>query len=240
MQKIVVLGTGGTIAGVPDEAAQGDGRYRAGVMPVQKLTEEVTRWAPEYTATVLTEQVAQMDSKDMDHATWARLAARARHWLSDPQVQGVVVTHGTDTLEETAFFLHLALPAALLEAKPVVLTCAMRPAGSAQSDGPQNLLDALNLVRGGAARGVLAVCAGVIHGALDVRKVHPFRLDAFSSGDAGPIGRLEAGMLRQFRNWPAGGCAAPPELPEEPARWPRVEIVMSHAGAGASDRKSVV
>ena len=136
------------------------------------------------------EQVAQLDSKDMDFATWRALAGRVARHLARPEVAAIVVTHGTDTLEETAYFLQRVLA----PAKPVVLTAAMRPATSRLADGPQNLADASpsRWPRAG-ARGVVVVVAGTVHSALDVRKVHPYRLDAFGSGDAGPIARVEEG-----------------------------------------------
>ncbi len=96
----------------------------------------------------------------------------------------------------------------LAPAKPVVITCAMRPATALAPDGPQNLVDAFTVARLPGARGVMAVCAGVVHGAAEVRKVHTYRLDAFGSGDAGPLGYVEAGRVRQLRAWPPGGGRA--------------------------------
>jgi len=170
----------------------------------------------------------------MTFAVWAKLAARVSHFLAQPDVQGIVITHGTDTLEETAFFLQ----ALLAPAKPVVLTCAMRPATALVPDGPQNLLDAVAVARHAGAQGVVAVCAGVIHGAADVQKVHTYKLDPFSSGDAGPIGYVEEGQLRLLRNWPqaqAGRAqAAAKSIAGLAGAVPRVEIIMNHAGAGGA------
>jgi L-asparaginase len=173
-----------------------------------------------------------VDSKDMTFEIWRDLAQRCSHWLAQPDVAGVVVTHGTDTLEETAFLLQ----AVLAPAKPVVLTCAMRPATALAPDGPQNLLDAVSLAAWPGARGVVAVCAGTIHGARDVAKRHPYRLDAFGSGDAGPIGYVEERRVRLLRDWPELVGNAPAQLRKfvQAKRWPRVEIVMSHAGAGGA------
>jgi L-asparaginase len=176
------------------------------------------------------EQVAQLDSKDMTLQAWQRLAQRVAHHAERPEVCGIVVTHGTDTLEETAYFLQRALA----PAKPVVLTAAMRPATALQPDGPQNLLDAVTLARLPGARGVLVVLAGRAHDAADVRKVHSYRIDAFDSGDAGPVAAIEEGRVRLYRAWPAGEPAvARAALDIELQRWPRVEIVLSHAGVGA-------
>jgi L-asparaginase len=222
--QIVVLGTGGTIAGRAASASDNVG-YRAGEVPVDELLQGITVPA---SLRVHAEQVAQIDSKDMDFAVWATLAGRCAHWLAQDEVGGIVITHGTDTMEETAFFLHCVLA----PAKPVVLTGAMRPATSAAPDGPQNLADAIVVAADPQARGVCVAVAGSVHGAPDVQKEHSYRTDAFSSGDAGPLAYVEEGRLRVLRPWPAAdGNLAPSELPR-PATWPRVEIVMNHAGAG--------
>jgi L-asparaginase len=142
-------------------------------------------------------------------------------------VQAVVVTHGTDTMEETAYFLQRTLA----PAKPVVLTGAMRPATSSESDGPRNLADAVVVATQSAHGGVVVVFAGEVHAATDVRKVHPLRLDAFASGDAGPLGRVEAGRLRPVRPWPGSAGLDLAALPAAAADWPFVAIVASGAGA---------
>ena len=221
--KIVVLGTGGTIAGTSVDAADNVG-YTAAQLEVSSLVRAVPPLAD---VPLEAEQVAQVDSKDMSHAVWRALALRCAHHLACPEVAGVVITHGTDTLEETAWFLQRVLA----PAKPIVLTAAMRPATALQSDGPQNLLDAVCVARSAVASGVVAVLGGQVHGARDVRKVHPYRLDAFSSGDAGPIGHVEEGELRVFRAWPHGDALGVAALPADVSAWPRVEIVTSHSGA---------
>jgi L-asparaginase len=140
-------------------------------------------------------------------------------------VAGIVITHGTDTLEETAYFLHRVLA----PNKPVVLTAAMRPAGALAADGPQNLLDSVRLAAWPGSRGVVACMAGAVHAGHDVRKAHPYRQDAFDSGDAGPLGYMEEGRLRQLRDWPQGDALGLACVQRE--FWPRVDIVMNHAGA---------
>lgn len=227
----VVLGTGGTIAGTAASATDHTG-YSAGQLGVQQLLDAVPALSDTLQGDALVcEQVAQLDSKDMDHATWQLLAQRCVHWLAQPDVGGIVITHGTDTLEETAWFLQSVLDTR----KPVVLTCAMRPATAPMPDGPGNLRDALTVVRHPEACGVLVVCAGGIHRARDVQKVHPSRLDAFSSGEAGPCGRVEHSQVL----WAATQALTPvhPQarkaLAASVADWPWVEVVYSHAGADA-------
>jgi L-asparaginase len=228
-QKIVVLGTGGTIAGTAANAADHTGQtgYTAAQVGVHALLASLPGWqegaGPER---YVVEQVAQLDSKDMGFDVWVKLAQRVAHFLAQKDVQGIVVTHGTDTLEETAYFLQ----ALLAPSKPVVLTCAMRPSNAVVPDGPQNLLDALAVASSTGASGVTVVCAGTIFGAEDVQKIHPYRLNAFSAGDAGPIGFVEQGRLRLLRGWPRGQAQSLASALAD-AAWPRVEVVMSYAGA---------
>jgi L-asparaginase len=135
--------------------------------------------------------------------------------------------------------------------KPVVLTAAMRPATSLQADGPQNLLDAVIVARSAQAPGVLVVMHGAVFDGGDVRKLHTHRLDAFGAGDAGPPAQIEAGRLHQRRAWHglfeeraegpsegrsegrAEGCLplGLATIAANAAQWPRVEIVLNHAGA---------
>ena len=228
-QKIVVLGTGGTIAGTSAQAGDNIG-YTAAQVGVEQLLTAVPGLQALAGGALVAEQVAQIDSKDMDGEVWRTLTLRCAHHLNDSEVRGVVITHGTDTLEETAWFLHEVLDAA----KPVVLTCAMRPATALTPDGPQNLLDAVATVLAPGATGVLAVAAGEVHGARYVQKVHPYRVNAFSSGDAGPLGWVEESVVRWACNSPVvpvkNAVGAMNNIVSA-ATWPWVEIVMNHAGA---------
>lgn len=237
LKKVVVLGTGGTIAGTASNASDNIG-YTAAQVSVAQLLADVPGMSTVLAGRVLeSEQVAQIDSKDMSFAVWRLLLQRVIHHLAAPDVQAVVVTHGTDTLEETAYFLHAVLPRELINAKPVVLTCAMRPASSLSPDGPQNLLDAMAVALTPGAQGVVAVCAGTVHTGLDVQKSHTYRLDAFSSGDAGPMGYVEEGQLRFIRNWPLAHINKEHIAIENIVKsnsWPRVEIVMSYAGGSGA------
>ncbi len=238
-KKIVILGTGGTIAGKATSSTDNVG-YTASQVGVAQLLAAIpslvgANGAAQYGAYELVcEQVAQVDSKNMTFEVWQRLLARCLHWLDQPQVQGIVITHGTDTLEETAFFLDSVLEAK----KPVVLTCAMRPSTAVAPDGPQNLLDALAVASSDQIKAVVAVCASTIHSAVDVQKVHNYRLDAFSSGDAGAIGYVKEGKLVIYRNYesnvPIAGVNVAYFAINNIAnlnQLPRVEIVLNHSGA---------
>ena len=234
-KKIVLLGTGGTIAGTSSVAGANTG-YTAGQISVDDLIAAVPALRDVAAAGLVAEQIAQIDSKDMTHGIWLRLARHCEQHLADPDVQGVVITHGTDTLEETAWFLQQLLA----PRKPVVLCSAMRPATALAPDGPQNLLDAVTLAADeGAGTGVFSVAAGEIHGAREVAKVHPLRLNAFASRDQGPLGWVEDGRIR----W-SHGAAVPAAVSHSPVLpllgvaeadcWPQVEIVMSHAGSNGA------
>ncbi|MDD0837940.1 asparaginase [Curvibacter sp. HBC61] len=226
--RLLVLGTGGTIAGEAGSQHDNVG-YRAAQRSVSDLLGSLP--VPEG-LTVQAEQVAQLDSKDMDHATWQQLLARVHAAQADERVRGIVITHGTDTLEETAFFLHTLLG----DSKPVVLTCSMRPATALLSDGPQNLVDALAVAADPSARGVVVVCAGQIHDPVGVQKVHTYRPDAFASGDEGPLGQVLEGRPVWHRRTARPHQAAAPEalaaaLAQPVQDWPWVAVLSSHAGA---------
>ncbi|MCA0244007.1 MAG: asparaginase [Proteobacteria bacterium] len=230
--RLLVLGTGGTIAGRAGTAADNLG-YQSAQLGVDELLQGQPALED---LGIESEQLAQIDSKDMDHATWLRLLQAVDRHLARPELRGIVVTHGTDTLEETAWLLQRVLA----PRKPVVLTAAMRPATSLQADGPQNLADALLVAATPGAAGVLAVLAGNVHGAADVRKLHTWRLDAFGSGDAGPLGQVQHGRLRQHRAWPQGEPLGLQRLPADVTRWPWVAIVSSHGGADARSVDALV
>lgn len=229
---IVVLTTGGTIAG------QRDARSPIGYNSAQLDASQLIRSVPglDTLARMSAEPVAAIGSQDMTDAVWMALAARITSLLADDAVDGIVVTHGTDTMEETAFFLDLVLP----HAKPVVLVGAMRPASALSADGPANLYDAVRVAASAAARnrGVLVVMNGTIHGARDVEKSHATALETFRSPNYGPMGYVDAANVRFSTEVPA----------PRPARYsrggtaelPRVDIVFAHAQMDGADIRDAV
>jgi L-asparaginase len=223
-QLVVILGTGGTIAGKAAQASDNVG-YTAAQLSVAQLIEAVPALAGR---PIEARQVAQLDSKDMDFATWQLLARAVDAQLQRAEVAGVVITHGTDTLEETAYFLQRVLA----PVKPVVLTAAMRPSTALLVDGPQNLLDAVSVATDPEASGVLVSFGGSVHSAEQVRKVHSYRVDAFASSDGARLGVVEEGRVRWLQR-----AASPLEalglarIARAPEAWPRVQIVMNHVGA---------
>lgn len=226
---LVILATGGTIAGT-GQSAQDSLVYRSAQLSVHELVAAV----PELRQYDLrSEQVAQLDSKDMTHAVWLQLASRVVHHLHDPKTAGVVITHGTDTLEETAYFLHRVLGHEVAH-KPVVITAAMRPATAQDADGPGNLMRAAALAATPLACGVRVVLGALAFHPLAVRKVHGHRLRAFECGDGESAAHFEQG--RWHLNSKVPTCRDEPlwpHLPDQAGVWPWVEILTNHAGADA-------
>ncbi|KZK27799.1 L-asparaginase [Delftia sp. GW456-R20] len=243
--KLVILGTGGTIAGRADSQSQGVG-YKAGQITVQSLLEAVPDLEQQALGPVQTQQIAQVDSKDMDWPVWRALLRACTQALEDADTRAVVITHGTDTLEETAWLLHSLLPAT----KPIVLTCAMRPATALLADGPQNLRDAATVAASGGRSGVWVVTGGEVHTAAQVQKVHPYRLQAMRSVEGGPQALVEEGRVR----WLVPDAPSSPSAPSIRAmvpvtmssdllaldELPWVEVVFSGALARASGVDALV
>lgn len=224
LPRIAVLATGGTIAGSAADAAQTSG-YQAGVVGVDRLLAAVP--ALSHVARIEAEQVASIDSKDLDIALWTMLAERIAALAACEDIDGIVVTHGTDTLEETAYALHLVVKTD----KPVVLTAAMRPSSALSADGPLNLLGAVTVAGSPAARGqgVLVAFNNRIHSARDVVKTSTYAVDAFHSPEIGALGWVQDGRVEFQRAVVRPHTTATPFVAL--ASWPVVEIVASYAGA---------
>lgn len=185
MKNITVLATGGTIAGVSSFPA-GTAGYQPAVVPIEELLQDIGSLPG--IAAVASEQLAQIDSADMDHGLWLQLASRLNTLLQLPAVDGVVVTHGTDTLEETAYFLNLVVKSP----KPVVLVGAMRPSTAISPDGPMNLYNAIVLAASPAAwdKGVLVTLNDTINSSRDVTKTNTSLQDAFKAPELGYLGYI--------------------------------------------------
>jgi len=223
---VVILATGGTIAGRAARAGDNVG-YSAAQIGVEQLMAAVPGLG-ERAGRLEAEQLVQLDSKDMDFATWQKLARRVAEVLARDEVRGIVITHGTDTLEETAYFLQRVLA----PGKPVVLTAAMRPATALLADGPQNLLDAVSVAMDRCACGVLVAFGGSVYDAREVRKVHSYRVDAFASAEGARLGVVEEGVVHWLVRTPLAPAALGlARIEREAAKWPRVQIVMNHVGA---------
>ena len=186
---IKVLATGGTIAGSAASDTQTTG-YKAGALGIDTLLNAVPE-TKNY-AVLSGEQICSIDSKDMTDDIWLKLAKRCNTLLKDKNVDGIVITHGTDTLEETAYFLNLTVKSK----KPVVITGAMRPATAISADGPMNLLNAVRIAadKESAGRGVMVSLNDQIDAARNVTKTHTTSVDTFKSPMSGSIGVVNDGI----------------------------------------------
>lgn len=233
MQKILILATGGTIAGEAASATDTVG-YKGAQRGVEQLVADVPPLAG---LPLEMRQIANIDSSSMDFAIWRTLALAVTEALEREEVAGVVITHGTDSLEETAYFLHRVVDAV----KPVVLTAAMRPATALENDGRANLFDAVTVAGTPGAHGVVCVLDGHVHGAEDVAKRHPYRTDAFDGGEAGPIAAVESGVLHMWRAWPLSRpIVGAHDLPGDPQAWPWVEVVLNCSGVNGNVARVLV
>ena len=181
---IHILATGGTIAG--KGTASNDTRYTAGQISVAQLIEAVPQINE--IANITGEQIVNIGSQDMNDEVWLKLAERVNELLQDPETDGIVITHGTDTMEETAYFLSMTTGSD----KPVVITGAMRASTAISADGPANIYNAVVAAadNGSAGMGVMVIMNGIIYNAKDVTKMNTLNVDAFQSPDAGAIGYI--------------------------------------------------
>lgn len=225
LPRVRILATGGTIAGVGSSST--GSAYKPGQLGIDRLLAAV----PEIkdVAEVTGEQVFTIASQDMTVADWLQLARRVNDLLARDDVDGIVITHGTDTMEETAYFLNLTVKSD----KPVVLTGAMRPATSLSADGPLNLFDAV--VTAGAeesaGRGVLVVLNGTISGARDVMKTHTLNVETFRSPNTGALGYVSDAKVHYRTDGKEQPAGRPVFDVTGLTELPRVGIVYGYAGA---------
>jgi L-asparaginase len=227
--KVTILTTGGTIAGQSD--ARSAIGYNASKLGAQQLIAAVP--GIDALAQLSSEAISQVGSQNMTEAIWFTLARRIGELFARGEADAVVITHGTDTMEETAFFLDLVLP----PGKAVVLVGAMRPSTALGADGPANLYHAVEVAASASARqrGVLVVLNGTIHAARAVQKMQTSALETFHSPIFGPLGYVDAASVR-FTGAATAAAGNTITLPSQPL--PRVEIVYAHAqmdGASIDD-----
>lgn len=180
--NIHILATGGTIAGTGSSATTS--QYTAGQVAIGTLLDAVPQIKD--IANVTGEQIVSIGSQDMNDQVWLTLANRINELLASPECDGIVVTHGTDTMEETAYFLNLTVHSD----KPVVLTGAMRPSTAMSADGPLNLYNSVVTAasKDSYGRGVMIVMNGLILGAHSTQKMNTVDVQTFQAPDAGPLG----------------------------------------------------
>jgi len=223
--KVKILATGGTIAGA--QASTSDAGYKSGTFSVENLISAVP--AMKELAEVSGEQIANIGSQTMNDAVWLKLAKRINQLLATPDVDGIVVTHGTDTMEETAYFLNLVVSSD----KPVVLVGSMRPATAISADGPLNLFNGVGVAVDPDARGrgVMVVINDQIFSGRDVTKSHTTSVETFRPLNHGPIGDAYLAKNRWYER-PALKHTLNSEFRVDKAdTLPRVDIVYSYANA---------
>jgi L-asparaginase len=218
--NVVILATGGTIAGAAP--SQTEAGYKSGAVGVDILIQAVPQLKE--LANVTGEQVASIGSQDMNDEVWLKLGNRVNALLADPKVDGIAITHGTDTIEETSFFLELVTRSN----KPVVMTGSMRPSTAMSADGPLNIYNAVGVAASPTARGhgVMVAIDDDIHSAHDIIKKHTTDVATFSSGEAGLEGEVLFGVPTWYRgpeqettSFSIAGVKA----------LPRVDIIYAHA-----------
>ena len=227
MARVHVLATGGTIAGTA--ASPADAAYRSGRLAINALIDGVA--GLRNLATLTGEQLSQVGSQDMTDRLWLRLAARINALFSADAADGIVVTHGTDTAEETSFFLHLVVKSD----RPVVLTGSMRPATSLSPDGPLNLFNAVSVAAApeSVARGTIVAINDDLHSARDVTKSSTTDVQAFVSPGPGLLGTASYGRIRYFRHPVHPHTRATEFTVDGESSLPRVDILFAHASMPA-------
>jgi L-asparaginase/glutamin-(asparagin-)ase len=227
LPNVAILATGGTIAGTGATSTTTVG-YTAATVGVQALIQAV----PEMTkiANVSGEQVFQIASENMGNEHWLALAKRVNTLLAQSNVDGIVITHGTDTLEETAYFLNLVVKSK----KPVVLVGSMRPSTAMSADGPANLYNAVLLAGSpdAAGRGVLVALNDQINGARDVTKTNTTSLDTFKTPELGVLGAIVGGKPFFYRASTRKHTVETEFDVMNLSALPQVEIAYAHANVG--------
>jgi L-asparaginase len=228
---LALIGTGGTIAGAAS-AASVSTDYKPASLSLAAVVDTVPELRQRYDIEVT--QPMQLASYDVRPEHWLDLHSAVMRAVQNPQVAGIVVTHGTDTLEETATFLHLSVDTH----KPIVVVGAMRPATAYSADGPANLLDACSVAAcpGAQGRGTLVVMNGRIHSGLWVAKRHVSSVEAFDSPLTGAVGEVADQSVQWFR----AASRAPTVAWKTPTTWPRVDIAVAYAGVDETALRAFV
>ncbi|WP_122871407.1 type II asparaginase [Campylobacter showae] len=220
---IYILATGGTIAGSGSGAL--DTSYTSGTVTVDKLIAAV----PDINkiATIKGEQISNIGSQEMNNEVWFKLANRVNELLTSGKADGVVITHGTDTMEETAYFLNLVVKSD----KPIVMVGAMRNSGSLSADGPLNIFNAVNVAMNKEAvgKGVMVVMNDEIHAAREVTKTNTTAVDTFKSPNSGKIGTVFYGNVKFYMNPTRKHTVNSAFDITKIKELPRVDIIYSHS-----------
>src|SRR6187397_1202839 len=225
LPRVIILATGGTIAGAGASADRAG--YTAGKIPIEDLIGAIP--TVKKIATITGEQVASVGSQDMTVDIWKKLAVRINEIFKNNEADAIVVTHGTDTQEETAYFLDLVVPFN----KAVVLTGSMRPATAISADGPKNLYDAITVAIDpkSKGRGVLISFNEGIFDAREVMKLSTTKTNAFGSPNTGPVGQAYDGRVEFYSSSDREVNPKKPIVLTPETKLPRVDIVYMYADA---------
>src|SRR4249920_398581 len=225
LPRVIILATGGTIAGAGASADRAG--YTAGKIPIDDLIGTIP--SVKKIATITGEQIASVGSQDMTVEIWKKLAIRANEIFAKNEADAIVITHGTDTQEETAYFLDLVIPSD----RPVVLTGSMRPATAISADGPKNLYDAITIACNpkSKGRGVLVSFNEGIFDAREVMKLSTTKTNAFGSPNSGPVGQAYDGRVEYYSRSEREVKPARPVTVTADTKFPRVDIVYMYADA---------
>lgn len=223
--RIIILATGGTIAGMGTSADKAG--YSAGEIPVSDLIGSIP--SIHTIADIKGEQIASVGSQDMSFEIWKKLASRVNEIMTKREADGIVITHGTDTQEETAYFLNLVVSGDI----PVVLTGAMRASTAISADGPKNLFDALTVAADvkSKGRGVLVSFNESIYSSRDVTKISTTKVNAFESPNGGPLGQVYDGQVVYYKSSDREEASAGIFKVTDATKLPKVEIVYVYADA---------
>jgi L-asparaginase len=221
--NIVILATGGTIAGAAATGTQVG--YTSGAVGIDAMVKAVP--GIEKLANIKGEQISNVGSQDISFDIMLKLAKRINELLATPQVDGIVVTHGTDTMEETAYFLNLTVKSD----KPVVLVGSMRPSTAVSADGPLNLYNAVGVAADPKAkgRGVLVVMNDQIHAAHSLTKTSTTAIQTFMSPLRGLVGVSAYGKNDWYNNPPWKHTSQSEFDVSNVTKLPRVDIVFADA-----------
>lgn len=184
MKTIAIVATGGTIAGKGEKGKTV--AYHAGEISVEDILHSIDISS---LANIIEIQPMNIDSNEMDENGWITLANKINELACNPEIDGIVVTHGTDTIEETAYFLNLTV----CTDKPIVITGAMRPATATSADGPYNLYQAIALAgcEDAKAQGIMVLFSNTIYSGRDIQKVNNYKIDAFDQKSFGCLGYMQ-------------------------------------------------
>jgi L-asparaginase len=225
--RVRVLATGGTIAGA--QASATDYGYKSVAYDVNSLLSAVPNL--DKLATITGEQVANIGSQDMNDEIWLKLARRVNEVLAGSDTDGVLITHGTDTLEETSYFLSLVTRSD----KPVVMVGSMRPATAISADGPGNIYNGVAVVAdpGARGRGTLVCLNDEIHYARNVVKTDTTSVQTFRSLNRGPAGLVHTGKIDWFEAMDRKLGRASEFSLDGIQKLPRVDVIYAHANMSA-------